>query len=792
MRKILWFALACLLCLGMAWPTLAQGGEEIVFSDAVLEQKVREVLGKPEGPITLEDSAALTWLDAEAPQGAPEEAKIKNLDGLGAFVNLEGLRLSFHDIHDIGELTKLPRLRGLWLDGNPIDDLTPLGEITTLDNLAFDGGFRELPFLESLTELRELHVGGCRTLPPELTGLPNLTILCVPGGELEDISLLAQLPGLTAVDISWNLVKDLEPLRGLPLTELYIAGNPIENYEPIQDILPNLVGQDFDTVSLMISFQAQDIPQEPLTIADANLEKALRDDLGIPDGPITLRDAFTAQKLGLNSREGSAGPITDISPLKDFVNLYSLNLEGQQVSDLTPLAGLTKLDWLNIRNNRVSDLSPLAGLPALKSLFAEFNPISGLSPLAGLTSLRTLYLDRQGNDQSLLEGLIPSLEDTNLMLVPENIPADPVPMTDPALEAILRIATGVPTRPITYRDAYRITELHMGFEHMWGEVGDLTALSSFVNLERLMIFGSKVSDLSTLSTLPKLWVLAVTDSKVSDLTPLSGMRGLVQLELAGNQITDLAPLKNLTALEFLNVSRNQITDLSPLYGLQKLNILYISHNLTPDASGFKNIAKGLKDRDFEPDKPMETAQEGGEGDQSEANDQAGLRLPENPDKVIKFADKVLERRIREAMGKPEGPITAGDAAQVTELNIDNQWQEEFPKDSQITKLGGIEYFINLRKLDISFHKVKDLSKLSGLTELQYLKIFGNAIQDLKPLGGLISLNSLNVGGNKIKSIKPLGGLVNLTGLFLADNPIKDYSPVAEIYPRLTEKDFEMK
>ncbi len=235
---------------------------------------------------------------------------------------------------------------------------------------------------------------------------------------------------------------------------------------------------------------------------------------------------------------------------------------------------------------------------------------------------------------------------------------------------------------------------------------------------RLRSFGSKVSDLSPLAACPAVGL--ASRIQVSDRT-LCRIEGLVQLELTGNQITDLAPLKSLTGLEFLNVSRNQITDFSPLYGLQKLNVLYISHNLTPDASGFKDIAKGLKDRDFEPDKPMETAQTGGEGDQSEGPDQAGLRLPEKPDKVIKFADKVLEKRIREAMGKPEGPITAGDAAQVTELNIGNEWQEKFPQGSQSTKLGGIEYFINLRKLNISFHKVKDLAKLSGLPERQYLK-----------------------------------------------------------------------
>jgi internalin A len=779
----------------MAWPALAQGGEGIVFSDAVLEQKVREAMGKPEGPITAEDAAALTWLDAEALQDAPEDAKIKSLEGLEDFYNLEGLHLSFNAIHDITILAKLPHLRGLWLDGNPIDDLSPLGELTGLDNLSFDGGFRELPFLKNLTELVELNIGACRELPQELLGMKKLTVFKAPGGELADISLLAQLSGLSAVDVSWNLVEDLEPLRNLPLTELYIAGDPIEDYTPIREIIPNLVGMDFDTAVVL----AADIPQDPLTFPDANLEQALRAVMGIQDRPITLRDAYLVHSLDLNHPENSAGPITDISPLKDFVTLSSLNLEGQQVSDLTPLKGLTKLEWLNLRNNRIVDLTPIKDLTSLRSLFLEGNPISGLSPLKDLTSLRILYLDRQGNDQSPLEGLMPALEDTNLILVPENIPADPLPISDPTLETILRKATGVQDRPITYRDAYRITELQLGFESMWQSVSDISALSSFVNLERLMIFGSQVSDLSPLASLPKLQVLGVHDSRVSDLTPLLGMKGLGQLELRGNQITDLTPLQGLAGLECLDVSHNQITDLSPLYGLQKLSVLYISHNLTTDASGFKDIAMNLKDKDFDPDKPMEAAGEEGEAGQEGKPGEAGkpespsrLRVPENPDKVIKFTDKVLEQRIREAMGKPEGPITAGDAAQVTELYIGNEWQEKFSKGSQIVKLDGIEYFINLKSLDLSFHKLKDFKKLSGLTELTYLKVFGNAIQDLKPLSGLTNLTSLNVGGNNIKSLKPISGLVNLTGLYLSDNPIKDFSPIADIYPKLTEKDFEMK
>jgi hypothetical protein len=120
MKKTLGFALACLLCLEMAWPALAQAGEGIALSDAVLEQKVREAIAKPEGPITPEDAAALTWLDAGVLPDAPEDVKIKSLDGLEAFVNLEGLYLSFNAIHDIALSQNCPACGGCGWTATPL------------------------------------------------------------------------------------------------------------------------------------------------------------------------------------------------------------------------------------------------------------------------------------------------------------------------------------------------------------------------------------------------------------------------------------------------------------------------------------------------------------------------------------------------------------------------------------------------------------------------------------------------------------------------------------------------
>jgi len=45
--------------------------------------------------------------------------------------------------------------------------------------------------------------------------------------------------------------------------------------------------------------------------------------------------------------------------------------------------------------------------------------------------------------------------------------------------------------------------------------------------------------------------------------------------------------------------------------------------------------------------------------------------------------------------------------------------------------------------------------------------------------------------NQITDVTPLGGLTKLTSLKLAGNPVKDFSPLADIYPNLGEKDFDM-
>lgn len=202
--------------------------------------------------------------------------------------------------------------------------------------------------------------------------------------------------------------------------------------------------------------------------------------------------------------------------------------------------------------------------------------------------------------------------------------------------------------------------------------------------------------------------------------------------------------------------------------------------------------------------------------------------------IIVFSDPVLETMIKKAMYRTEDDnITYAEAEMVTELNLGIKWQQEIPEETQIKDISGLEHFINLTDLDLSFNAIIDISPLAGLTKLTSLSLGGNPIVDLTPLSGLTNLtwlalfncqsddygplaNLVNLNGimldysticdisvlsgltnlqsvsltnTQVSDISPLAALAGLKSLKLEACPITDYSPIADIYQNLEEKDF---
>ena len=133
---------------------------------------------------------------------------------------------------------------------------------------------------------------------------------------------------------------------------------------------------------------------------------------------------------------------------------------------------------------------------------------------------------------------------------------------------------------------------------------------------------------------------------------------------------------------------------------------------------------------------------------------------------VTFPDSNLEAAIREAINKPQGPITAADLESLRSLDTQGRG---------ISDLTGLEYCLNLQLLNLDGNNISDLSPLAGLTDLVQLFLDSNNISDISTLAGLTNLELIWLSHNNISDISALANLTNLVHLKLDDNNIRDIS-----------------
>jgi outer membrane protein assembly factor BamB/Leucine-rich repeat (LRR) protein len=213
--------------------------------DPNLEAAIRTAIGKPTGPITEEDLAVLTMIDAS-------ELGISDITGIEHCVNLQTLDLLINQISDISPLSGLTNLQYLNLGINGINDLSPLSNLTNLQDLTL-----------AKNQISDLS---------PLSSLTNLEYLNLDGNQISDISPLSGLTGIYWLELGNNQISDISPLvsntgigggdsidlRGNPLStaalsdiqELQNRGANIQFDEvPVEpDISLSALSHDFENV----------------------------------------------------------------------------------------------------------------------------------------------------------------------------------------------------------------------------------------------------------------------------------------------------------------------------------------------------------------------------------------------------------------------------------------------------------------------------------------------------------------------------------------------------------------
>ena len=703
--------------------------------------------------------------------------------------------------------------------------------------------------IRKLTDLRANKQG-----IQDLTGLEfatNLTQARLSNNQISDISVLAELTKLTELYLAGNQISDVSPLAGLTkLTKLILSSNQISDFSSTDRLKPNLVTYKKDLQRVGGPDDVIDDGLPPDHIDPSHLDEAHPEDAG---GDFTLDAIFpvhipdsnlrTAIEKGLGKISGATISYADIRKLTD------LRANKQGIQDLTGLEFATNLTQARLSNNQISDISVLAELTKLTELYLAGNQISDVSPLAGLTKLTKLILSsNQISDFSSTDRLKP-----NLVTYKKDLQQVPVHIPDDSLREELEVSLRKdPDSPITAADMLTLTELdpsYPGIQDLTGlefaknltflrlpssELSTLTPLAGLTNLTKLDLEIYELSDLTPLAGLTNLTELSIVGYELSDLTPLAGLTNLTKLEIhaLGGELSDLTPLAGLRNLTELNVSDSRklsdvsplaglrnltklgirscaISDVTPLAGLTNLTVLYLDYNAISDVSplaGLTNLTQlDLGRNEISDVSPLSglrnlTTLYLNDNQISDFSPIAGL-IPNlthysntnqrGLDTPVTIPDRDLRAVIEKRLGKTSGATITG-----TEMRTLTVLFASFTPGGKrhIQDLTGLEFAINLTKLDLLGNQISDLSpltKLKNLTELDISKqtlievdgFYGNIIyllSDLSPLAELKNLTSLSLKGNQISDISPLAELKNLTSLNLWSNRISDISPLTKL------------
>ena len=429
---------------------ITQAHAQVVnIPDPNLESAIRQALELPDGtPISRQEILRLTTLKAE-------QREITDLTGLQFATNVTRLFLGGNQIFNLSPLSELSQLQhlSLWansinsvLDLSPLSnltefrtlditdsqllDITPLANLTQLEWLSLAGtiSIEDLSPLSNLTQLKFLRLTSNRIVNiSPLANLVQLEELWLNDNRIVDIKPLASLAALEKLSIESNQVVDVSPLANLTqLTDLKIANNAITDFSPLFGL--NIQSVDVDIHKL------QELASGDVEIPDPNLERAIREEMGLPSGtPITqllinqltsltarekqiadltgLEHASNLKHLALPENEIQDitpltrlmhlevlelrdNPIRDLTPLENLTNLTYINLAGVRLSDITALANLTRLKTASLSHMRLRDITPLANLTQLVRLNLVSNQIVDVSPLAALTTLEELHIER--------------------------------------------------------------------------------------------------------------------------------------------------------------------------------------------------------------------------------------------------------------------------------------------------------------------------------------------------------------------------------------------------------------
>lgn len=156
--------------------------------------------------------------------GLPLDEQVLDLEPLRQLGQLEHLHCVSPALKSLEPIEGLVNLVLLYCDNSDVSTLAPLKKLRRLENLSFGDKVKEAGVIRHLSNLKALHIAGCKQIP-DLSDLTRLQKLCIVENELalvdgryrlKDLSVLQNLVSLEFLDFELSSYRgSLEKLQNL-------------------------------------------------------------------------------------------------------------------------------------------------------------------------------------------------------------------------------------------------------------------------------------------------------------------------------------------------------------------------------------------------------------------------------------------------------------------------------------------------------------------------------------------------------------------------------------------------
>lgn len=304
-----------------------------------------------------------------------------SIELLSETTGIEELNLVGMGLQTLTPITRFVKLRQVDFSDNPIDDLLPLSEVGTLEELVGKNAMvQDLSALKGNDLLTRIDLEGnpVKTIL-DILALPELAYLNVNNSAIftEEVpEILIQRPDLTLVYRVGELTDWWGSLDGNWKQELR-KQNGLDEM-PTNEELHRL------TSTANLVFDKTGIDDLNPIQAFVNLRK-----LVVFDAPLWDISPIKGMSL-LKSLTLSQMPVSDFSAVSNLFQLEELDISNTGIEDLEYLSKLTQLKKLNLSGTNLKNLKGLESLVSLEELDVASTNLRSLKPLEGLQSLKKL------------------------------------------------------------------------------------------------------------------------------------------------------------------------------------------------------------------------------------------------------------------------------------------------------------------------------------------------------------------------------------------------------------------